>query len=274
MRYKKHKLSVLNFVFGALEKFCSYRILNLPKTLYLNFRMFPFYQAYKLPIFVFGRLKIISLIGRAEIKGAVKTGMIQFGDISSEELVSYSKSIFSNQGIMLFHGPARFYNGFCIRIQRRGTFSVGSNVSISSNASIYAKADIHIERDTRFGSGCTIISSDLHFLIDTDSYEVHNNTSPITIGANNWIANNVKINKGAITPDWSLVASGSLLNKDYSSFPENSFIGGTPAKLLRTGIRRVFSLQSEALLMNYFEENPTAQSLTLGHINIDNFCKR
>lgn len=274
MRYKKHELGILNFILGALEKFCSYRVLNLPKTLYLNFRMFPFSQAYKLPIFVFGRLKIISLIGQAEIKGPVKTGMIQFGDARPEELVSHSKSVFSNQGRILFHGPARIYNGFCIRIQRGGTFDIGSNVSISSNVSIYVKANIHIERDTRLGFGCTILSSDLHFLIDTESREVQNNTSPITIGANNWIANYVKINKGTVTSNWTLVASGSLLNNDYSSFPENSFIGGTPAKLLRTGIRRVFSLQNEAMLMYYFEKNPTAQSLILGQINLDSFCKR
>ena len=40
-------------------------------------------------------------------------------------------------------------------------------------------------------------------------------------------------------PDFTIVASNSLVGKDYSDIPESSMIGGIPAKLIATGFRKV-----------------------------------
>lgn len=53
----------------------------------------------------------------------------------------------------------------------------------------------------------------------------------IKIGKNCWIGSKVTILDGVEIGDGSIIAAGSVVNK---SFPENSIIGGVPAKLLKT----------------------------------------
>ncbi len=53
----------------------------------------------------------------------------------------------------------------------------------------------------------------------------------INIGKNCWIGSKVTILDGVKIGDGSIIAAGSVVTK---SFPENSIIGGVPAKLLKT----------------------------------------
>jgi acetyltransferase-like isoleucine patch superfamily enzyme len=53
----------------------------------------------------------------------------------------------------------------------------------------------------------------------------------IKIGRNCWIGSKVTILDGVIIGHGSIIAAGSVVTK---SFPENSIIGGVPAKLLKT----------------------------------------
>ena len=52
----------------------------------------------------------------------------------------------------------------------------------------------------------------------------------IKIGKNCWIGSKVTVLDGVQIGDGSIIAAGSVVNK---SFPENSIIGGVPAKLLK-----------------------------------------
>jgi acetyltransferase-like isoleucine patch superfamily enzyme len=61
---------------------------------------------------------------------------------------------------------------------------------------------------------------------------------PIKIGAHNWIGNRSNIMKGTITPDYCIVASGSLCNKKIDA-PSYSLIAGVPARLIKSNIYRV-----------------------------------
>jgi acetyltransferase-like isoleucine patch superfamily enzyme len=52
--------------------------------------------------------------------------------------------------------------------------------------------------------------------------------------------------KGTITPDFLIVGSNSLLNKDYTKTIEPySIIGGAPAKFIKKGYERIFDLNIE-----------------------------
>lgn len=55
----------------------------------------------------------------------------------------------------------------------------------------------------------------------------------IKIGKNCWIGSKVTILDGVQIGDGSIIAAGAVVNR---SFPENSIIGGIPAKLLKTRI--------------------------------------
>ena len=52
-----------------------------------------------------------------------------------------------------------------------------------------------------------------------------------------------------------IVGSNSLVNKDMSGIPEGAVVGGMPAKLLRTGVRRVENKAFEKVLNDYFSNN-------------------
>lgn len=58
--------------------------------------------------------------------------------------------------------------------------------------------------------------------------------------------------KGVKTKPHTIVASSSLLNKDYTK-EEGDYptLGGSPAKQLTHGLRRLFSHKHEALLLDF-----------------------
>ena len=65
--------------------------INWVKTLYFNFKMFPFSIAKKLPVFFYGSVKFTSLKGQIKIEGPIKSGMVGFGQ--PFEMTTRSKKI-------------------------------------------------------------------------------------------------------------------------------------------------------------------------------------
>ena len=115
------------------------------------------------------------------------------------------------------------------------------------------------------------MDSDDHFLVDVTTKEVIDNKKEIIIGKYNWIASRTVIKKGVKTPDYLIVASANaLLTKDYTDLPPYSVIGGCPAKLLKTGVRRVYNMEREALLIKYFKNS--FESYDFKDIEIDDIC--
>lgn len=268
--------STINFAFGVIERLFSYRYFNLWKTIYVNFRSLPPLQAIRFPIVVWGGLKIVSLMGKIEIQTPIKTGMIKLGVSKPENLLTYSTSQLSNSGKMIFKGNAEIYNGFCFRVLPGATLVIGNECMFSNNVMIYALDNIYIGDNSRIAYNTKILSTDLHYSIDAQTYNIYNNRKKIVIGKNNWITADVKIMKGTVTPDWTIVTANSVLNKDYTkTVKEASIIGGQPAKLIKDGQYRVFSLKSEAYLTQYFTSNPNATCYTIeNQLDIEQFCKR
>lgn len=63
---------------GALELCLASNWFNPFATIYLNLRSFPFTQAFKFPVWVYGQPRLYSLNGNMLIEGKVKSGMIKF----------------------------------------------------------------------------------------------------------------------------------------------------------------------------------------------------
>lgn len=269
--------SIVNIVFGILERVFSYRYFNVWKTIYINFRLLPLHQAIKLPITIWGGVKICSLMGRIHIQSQVKQGMIQLGSRKRVELASCnSRSVIYIDGDIIFKGECNILNGYFININKGATVVFGVNIATNSNLTIIAKDDVFIGDYSRFAFGVRIMTNDIHYSIDTTVRKVQRNRSTITIGAHNWITADVKIMKGTVTPDWTIIMSGSVLNKDYTVVvPERSIIGGSPAKLIKEGQCRVFSVENEMYLNRYFEDNRSSKYFVLpDNVNILEFCKR
>ena len=82
--------------------------------------------------------------------------------------------------------------------------------------------------------------------------EILRKNKPIKIGCRNWIGNHTTIMKGTQTPNDCIIASNSLLNKDYGS-RSNVMIAGTPAKIIGEGMARIYDVNNEFLLDQLFK---------------------
>ena len=76
------------------------------------------------------------------------------------------------------------------------------------------------------------------------------------IGKRHWIGNQTTILGKCKTKDDTIVGTGSLLNKDYTIINEDyPLLAGRPAKVVRTGIKRVFSPKTELLVSTLFADS-------------------
>lgn len=82
-------------------------------------------------------------------------------------------------------------------------------------------------------------------------------TQPIEIGKCCWIGNSSTITGGARIPDNTIVGSHSLVNHSTNNVPSESIIGGVPAKLIRTGYRRIYNLDIHSMVSRHFNEGNT-----------------
>ena len=69
--------------------------------------------------------------------------------------------------------------------------------------------------------------------------------APVVLEHNVWVANGVSIMKGTYLPAYTVVASNSLVNKNYSEIGEHCLIGGVPAKYITNGVERLLIRDSE-----------------------------
>lgn len=214
---------------------------NILKTVYLNFKMLPFKQAIKLPIFIYGKIIFRSLKGKININATEYPGMIKIGWNEYYVETSVPKSIWTINGKINFNAPINFLQGSYVLLSDNATLSFGNKKSImGANIRIICFERIDFGATSRISWDCQIMDTTFHYVENLLDGEIKPLTNPIVIGNNIWIGNRTTISKGAVLPDYTVVASNSLVNKDFSSIGENCLIAGLPAKLKQQNIRRVF----------------------------------
>ena len=230
----------------------SYRIkqlfkLSIIKTVYFNFRLLPVRQAIKLPIFIYRRFEIGKTGGKIIFEVPPRTGLVQFGFIGSDFIANHCWGQIYIDGTMQIAGKVDFGIGSQIRVYKGGEVSIGNNVQIAALTKLLCENNIEIGNNVRIAHECQIMDSNFHYVEDVESKKVECCSGTIHIGNDNWVANRSTIQKGTITPDFCIVGANSVLNKDYSKIcPSFSLIAGTPAKLIKTGVRRILDFDEEA----------------------------
>ena len=244
------------YVYG-FEKLLFINWFNPLITIYLNFRSFPFHQAIKLPVFVYGWPRLFSLYGSMECVGKCKTGMIRFNRTNAN-MPSHTgcSSEINNWGKIIFHGKALIYTNVKFDIKHKGILELGDDTKICIMCNIVSFTHVKIGNHTRITHRCQLIDSNNHFIADFNKHRVKRMSHPIHIGDYCWICNSSTITGGAVIPNKTILASNSLVGKDMSSIPENSIIGGVPAKLISTGYRRVENTSFIKEIFKYFREHP------------------
>ena len=244
--------------------------LNWWKTILINFRLLPFKKAIIFPVLIFGKCKLHHLKGAIVFNCPIQFGQLLIG--LSDAVRSYDKSSYiSLLGTLEVGKHVVLRRG--IRLSVSGSLQLGDNVFISDNNTIICVDNVVIKNSTRFANNVTLMDTDFHYILNTITREVKQNHAPIEIGENNWIGSWTTIKKGAKTPKGTIIAGPfSTIGKDFiGRIPENSFLAGSPVKLIREGFRRVNSKESDALIRKHFCESALPFVLS-DDVDIDSFC--
>lgn len=239
----------VNKVFGRIERLLTAPRLRVFKTIYVNLRSLPLTQAIRLPIYVYGNVKIYSLKGSMQIKGPIKRGMIKMGYPDYGAVIEARALCLRNYGKIVFNGPTQIVNGVALNIVG-GLLNLGENIMFGEKVRIVCSKYIEIGEGTRIAHESQIIDTNFHYIIDITKGVTTYPRGGIVIGKWSWVGNRTTIQKGTILPDYTIVGSNSLLNKNYSDVPHFSLLAGMPAKLIKTGLRRVFNIESEKMLVS------------------------
>lgn len=242
-------------------------------TIYFNLIFFPFRQAIKLPVFIYGWPKLYSQYGSMVCIGKCYTGMVKINiSYTGGPQAATSNTELNIWGKIIFRGKCEIGSGNKINVGINGLFDLGNNIKIANLCNVTVYNNINIGNFTRIAHRCQLLDSNFHYIADFGKKIIKQRTHPISIGNYCWICNSTTITGGTAIPNKIIVASNSLVGKNYMTIPEESIIGGIPAKLISTGFRRVENMNLEKIIHKYFLDNPEAKFYELDDNISHNIC--
>lgn len=139
-----------------------------------------------------------------------------------------------------------------IRIAYDGILELGKNSRIMDGCNISCDKRISIGENTQLAHRCQIFDGNFHHVANIRKHIISSIWSEVSIGKNCWICNSTTINKGCNIPDGSIVASHSLVTKDFSDYPVGSFFAGNPARFICDCMTRVFNTDLESKVFHSY----------------------
>lgn len=207
-------------------------LLDIPKTVWFNFIVFPLNIAIHLPVLVSYEVKIGKLqrdcicINTTEIRPF----MIKFGVEGVDGTSAFRKGYITveNGSKIVFRGKSSFARGVSLRV-KGGMAEFGANFYANCNFTLVCLE--HVE----FGDDC-LLGWDVN-VRDCDGHEITVNSiqmpskKKVIIKDHVWIGAYSHILKGVEIEDGSIVAYNSCVLKPFQE--KNILIGGYPAKKLK-----------------------------------------
>lgn len=244
--------------------------LNWFKTLKANFCCFSPKEAIRLPILIFGPCDVHHLKkGCIHFTSPIKFGRLLIG-ISDPVRSRFSKSYLCILGNVTIGEHCVLRRG--INLFVTGKLSFGDNIHIGDNNTIICTDNITFEDSVRVGPNTTFMDTDYHYVVNTNNMTVKQNHGPIFIGKGCWVGGNCMLKKNAHLPNGTIMAGpfSSLSKNLIGIIPENSFIAGSPAKLISSGFRRVNNKQSDAYIRNKI--NGLTKVILTPDTDVEKFC--
>lgn len=247
--------------------------LNLFKTIVFNYKLLPFKQAVKLPIFMYGKWNLHSLKGRIIIHADnVTTEMFRFGaDTTGYFTAAISTfSMLDNSMLQISFG-VRIGQGVQICLLPGSKLVLKEKASLNDNVKVICSSNIEIGERTDVTWECQVTDYNSHYVMEKSATQVSSISKPVIIGDYCWIGNRTSIMPGTVLPNRVIVTSNSLLNKNYidKGIKEYSMIGGCPAKPIKEGVYRLYKKENYDKIKKYFKNNPESSFYELS--SDDNF---
>ena len=207
-------------------------LLSLPKTLYFNFRCFPFSMAIKLPVLVSYKTKLLELH-----KGSITFGctpyrfMVKFGFGGSSGIIERKSLIcLEENGCIHFDGKADFCAGTSLR--NGGDLKFGNKFWSNKNCTIWCSKSISFGDNVLLGWNIVFRDADGHLIIDNG--EPRPVDGKIVIGNHCWICSESHVLKNSGLGNNCVLGYGSLLTNTYVD--NNTLYVGRPARPVKNNI--------------------------------------
>jgi len=220
------------------QKLSLYWSVNWIKTVYFNFRKFPFRVAVQMPVFFYGKIKLENLSGKIIINAPIKRGMIGYGQRFEKARKSKGSAEIALWGTWVINGHAHIGKDVFLFIGHGAYCEFGDMTCLGSDVKLICSEKIVLGNWARIGFDSQIIDTNAHQMRNTLTGENYPITKPIHIGNYNSISNRVSIMANTKTPDYCVIASNSVCLKDYTDLGNEILLGGVPAKLIKTHYTR------------------------------------
>lgn len=181
------------------------------KTIYYNFKCFPFKEAIHMPILIAWNT-IIGQFTDVRFEGERRFSMYRFGFPLDCFRNKKDNTYLDLRGIVVFKGHCSLGKGSKVIVDRNGIMEFGTNFNCTGGC------NIECHKSIKFGDNC-VLSWDITML-DTDFHPIFNHEKnimncdkSIDIGDNVWIGCKATILKGVQIASGNVVASGSIITK-------------------------------------------------------------
>lgn len=224
---------------NAVRKFFQHSWLA---TFYINFKMLPFRQAIHLPIDICHQVRFESLKGKLVLDRSLPLhrAMIRIGGRGSD-MFPRIQTVLCIDGEVYFGGDyIEIGQGASVVVTAGGRLSFGEKVRIGAQSKIYCTKVVSFANEIDLSWECQVFDTNFHYMQRMDTKEIVEPSGSVAIGSNVWIGNRCTVSKGTVLPADIIVASNSLLNKDYSDVPAFSMLAGLPAMVVKTEVKRLF----------------------------------
>lgn len=136
-------------------------------------------------------------------------------ELSGIPHVSKRACIRIRKGGKVFMGKrSRLSDGDYLWVTEGGLFALGDNSSLGVNCIVSCRERITIGKNVMIGPFVTFYDNDHVYVTEGIMAEAGYQTAPISISDNVWIGNQVKILKGVTIGEGSVIAAGTIVNKD------------------------------------------------------------
>lgn len=186
---------------------------SILKTLWFNFHYFG-WKGFEFPCLI-SRNFILKKLGGEVVLSKYNTGIIRlgFGNVGIFDK-KRQKGVWENNGYIEFNG--RCFLGHGTKIANSGEIIIGDNLYVNSETEIISHKKITFGDNVLISWNCLIMDSDFHSIWSSQSGEILNHDSPISIGNHVWIGCRNVILKGTIILENSVVASNSTISKQFT----------------------------------------------------------
>lgn len=193
-------------------------LLSIPKTIYINIKIFPIKTALKFPVLVSFDTNIKVYKGAIEIEHTPYFGMIRIGISDGSFNISDRRSTIFNvnkNGKCKFKGSAKISKGASITVGNQGKLSIGNNFYSNANFLCSASREVSFGDDCMLGWNCTVIDGDGHKITSTEQVRSLRERK-IQVGSHVWLGAEVSILKDSIIADNVVVGYGTIVAGKFS----------------------------------------------------------